>query len=101
MENIALDTNSNLTINVKPIVKVTTTISIMGTNIELPIDITADFTNIPPHLHGIYLSTLNDRYNSDINIWDSTGDMTPEPKTIEESKSEWRLNRLTDIFQRH
>lgn len=98
MENITLDTNSNLTINVKPIVKVKNTISIVGSDHELPVEITADFTNIPPHLHGIYLSAIDSRYDSDIKIWDNTGDMTPEPKTIEEKKKDWRLNRIVDII---
>jgi hypothetical protein len=98
MENITFDTNSYLTINVKPIVKVNKTISIVGSDHELPVEITADFTNIPPHLHGIYLSAIDSRYDSGIKIWDNTGDMTPEPKTIEEGKSEWRLNRIVDII---
>ena len=100
MNNITFDTNNNLTINVKPIVKVKNTISIVGSDHELPVEITADFTNIPPHLHGIYLSAIDSKYDSDIKIWDNTRDITPQPKTIEVKKSESSLTKLTDIFSK-
>ena len=98
MENITLETNNNLTINVKPIVKVKNTISIVGSDHELPVEITADFTNIPSHLHEIYLMALQSRYNGNTKVWDSTDVETSEPKTIEEKKSEWRKNKIIDLI---
>lgn len=100
MENITVDTNNDLTINVKPIVKIKNTISIVGFNHELPADITADFTNIPKHLHEIYLMALQSKYDNNISVWANIDSKTSEPKTIEEQKSEWRLNKLTDIFSK-
>lgn len=93
MEKLTLNTNNNLTINVKPIVTIKNSIIIVGTDTELPIEIVADFTDVPQHLHGIYLSALDSKYNSDVKIL-----RNKEPKTIQEKKSDWRLNRLADIF---
>lgn len=98
MNNITLNTDNRLTINVKPIVKIKNTISIIGTNTELPIEITADFTNIPTHLHEIYLSTLEYNYNHNIKARGYTNENNSEPKTIKEKKSEWRLNKIVDII---
>lgn len=98
MENLIIGDSNNLTINVKPIVSIKNSISIPGTNTELPIEIVADFTNVPKHLHGIYLSALDSKYNSDVIIWSNTDPKKSEPRTIEEKKRDWRLNRLVDIF---
>ena len=37
-------------------------ITIMGTGTELPIEITADFKNIPPHLHQLYVQSMISSY---------------------------------------
>ena len=50
-----LNSPQNLTIQSKPIVKIQTNINIIGTNTKLPIEVTADFTNIPTDLHEMYL----------------------------------------------
>lgn len=93
MGKLTLNTDNNLTINVKPIVTIKNSIIIAGTDTELPIEIVADFTDVPKHLHGIYLSSLDSKYNSDVKIL-----RNKEPKTIEEKKRDWRLNKLADIF---
>jgi hypothetical protein len=98
MENLIIGDSSNLTMNVKPIVSIKNSISIVGSDTELPVEILADFTNIPQHLHGIYLSALDSKYNSDVRVWKNTESKESEPKTIEEKKRDWRLNRLVDIF---
>jgi hypothetical protein len=93
MENLTLSTGNNLTIDVKPIVSIKNSISIACTDTELPVEIVADFTGVPQHLHGIYLSALDSKYNSNVKIF-----RNEEPKTIEEKKRDWRLNKLADIF---
>jgi hypothetical protein len=98
MENLIIGDSSNLIMNVKPTVSIKNSISIAGSDTELPVEIVADFTNIPQHLHGIYLSALDSKYNSDLRIWENIESRTPEPKTIEEKKRDWRLNKIVDIF---
>jgi hypothetical protein len=98
MANITLNTNNKLTINIKPIVKIKNTISIVGSDNELPVEITADFTNISTHLHGIYLSALESQYLGDIRIWANTDTKTPVVKTIGKKKSKWRLHRILDLI---
>lgn len=69
-------------------------IKIVGTNSVLPITIEGEFKDIPPQLHEIYMRSMLASYGS-VNVHDNTKE---EPKTIEEQKSEWRLNRITDIL---
>ena len=95
MEIITFDKNNNLTINTKPIVKITTSIGVIGTNSELPIEIVADFTNIPTHLHETYLLSLQSGHYSG-KIYDNTSD--EKPKTIEEKKRDWTINKIVDII---
>jgi hypothetical protein len=64
MENITLDTtNGNLIVNRKPIVHYNTNLEIAGYKNELPITITADFTDIPKDQHQIFLDTFTLMYN--------------------------------------
>ncbi len=98
MEDYTLNIgNGNLTINTKPIVNIKTSISILGTGTELPIDVVADFTDIPKHLHQLYLESLVSKYNSDTKVYCNIKEDS-EPKTIEEKKKDWRLNRIVDII---
>ncbi len=96
MKNLTLTTDNNLTINQKPIVTIETGITIAGQKTELPVKITADFTNIPKEQHQIFLQSFQYYYQTDINIYNNSH--TDEPKTIEEKKKEWRLNRIIDIL---
>lgn len=98
MENLIIGDSSNLIMNAKPVVTLKNSISIVGSDTELPIEIVADFTNIPQHLHGIYLSALDSKYNSDVRVFGNIEPKEAEPKTIEDKKRDWRLNKLVDIF---
>ena len=54
-DSITMKDSTKVTINSK--------IDIHGTGIELPITIEADFSNVPNHLHEVYLQTLINQYN--------------------------------------
>ena len=96
MEELTINADNSLTINVKPIVTIETGISISGYKTELPVTITADFTNIPKDKHEVFLQSFQYYYQRGINIYDNSH--TDEPKTIKEKKKEWRLNRIIDIL---
>ena len=74
-------------------VTIKSSIKIAGSETSLPIECTADFSNIPTHLHQIYFDAFRYQYNNQVNVHNNT-----EPLTIEEQKSEWRLDRLTNII---
>jgi hypothetical protein len=76
-------------------VTIKSSITIAGSGTSLPIECTADFSNIPTHLHQIYFDAFRYQYGSGSNVYSN---LDEEPKTIEEKKSEWRLNRITDII---
>jgi hypothetical protein len=77
-------------------VTIKSSIKIVGTNSVLPIEIVGDFKDIPQNLHQIYMQSMLASYGS-VNVHNNT---EPEPKTIEEQKSEWRLNRLVELFSK-
>ena len=74
-------------------VTIKSSIKIAGSGTHLPIECTADFSTIPTHLHQVYFDAFKYQYNSQVNVHNNT-----EPLTIKEQKSEWRLNRITDII---
>lgn len=78
----------------KAIIK--SSIKIVGTNSVLPIEIVGDFKDIPQNLHQLYMQSMLASYGS-VNVYNNT---KPEPKTIKEQKSEWRLNRIVDIISK-
>jgi hypothetical protein len=100
MVNLTLSTDNNLTIDVKPIVTIETGISLMGYKTELPVTITADFTNIPKEQHEVFLQSFQYYYEREINIHHNlhSDNANLEPKTIREKKKGWRLNRIIDIL---
>ena len=77
--------------------QINASITIAGTGTELPITIIGEFKDIPPHLHGMYIQAMQSSYGS-VNVYDRTKD--DEPKTIQEKKSEWRINRIVDIISK-
>ena len=78
----------------KAIIK--SSIKIVGTNSVLPIEVVGDFKDIPQNLHQAYMQSMLASYGS-VNVHNNT---EPEPKTIKEQKSEWRLNRIVDIISK-
>ena len=94
--NISLD-SGHLTMKGSGKVQIKTSIQIYGTGTKMPVTIEADFTDIPHHLHQIYYQSLISQYNTSVNVYNNT---EPEPKTIKEQKSEWRLNRIVDIISK-
>jgi hypothetical protein len=75
----------------KVTIKSSITIACSGTH--LPIECTADFSNIPTNLHQIYFDAFKYQYAGQVNVHNNT-----EPLTIEEQKREWRLNKIADII---
>ena len=78
----------------KAIIK--SSIKIVSTNSVFPIEVVGDFKDIPQNLHQAYIQSMLASYGS-INVHNNT---EPEPKTIKEQKSEWRLNRIVDIISK-
>jgi hypothetical protein len=95
-EFIISNDSSELTVNGKLIVK--TSITIVGSNTELPINIVADFSNIPNHLHQIYFQSLMSQYNISVNVYDNTKE--DELITTKKKNSEWGLNKIVDIISK-
>jgi hypothetical protein len=86
--------SSNLTIPSGTKAQINTCMRIVGTQTELPITIIGEFKDIPPHLHQIYIESMLMSY-SNVNIHNNTKE---EAKTKAEKKSDWRINRIADIF---
>jgi hypothetical protein len=96
MINISITTDNSLVINAKPIVHINTGISLVGYKSELPVTITADFTDVPKDQHEIYLQAFQYYYSKDIDILHNP--FKEKPKTIKEKKREWTINRIIDVL---
>ena len=90
--------NGRLTMEGSGKVQIKTSIKIYGTGTELPVTIEADFNKIPHNLHSLYYQSLVSNYNTNIVAHKNLSKVEDEPKTIEEQKSEWRINRIVDII---
>ena len=88
--------SSHLTMEGSSKVTIKASQTIVGTGTQLPIEITGDFKDIPPHLHQLYLQSMWASYGS-VNVYNNT-DEEPYPMTIEEKQKEWRWNRLTKLL---
>lgn len=98
MSELTLDIDKgDLTINTKPIVKIKTSLEIVGTGTELPIEIVGDFTDVPTHLHQMYFDSFTQLYVGGIKVHNCIEEGT-EPMTTEGKKRDLGLNRLVDIF---
>ncbi len=95
--SITFDKGNKLTVQSSTKAQINASITIAGTGTELPITIIGEFKDIPPHLHGMYIQAMQGSYGN-VNVYDRTKD--DEPKTIQEKKSEWRLNRIVDIISK-
>jgi len=95
MELNYLSGNSgDLSIPLSTKAQINTCIKIVGTQTVLPITIIGEFKDIPPHLHQMYMQSMLMSY-SNVYVHNNTKE---EPKTISEKKSDWRINRIADIF---
>jgi hypothetical protein len=90
---ITLD-SGHLTMKGSTKATIKSSIQIAGTGTVLPIEIVGEFKDIPTHLHQMYIESMLSSYGS-VNVHNNT---EPEPKTIEEQKSEWRLNRIVELI---
>ncbi len=95
--SITFDKGNKLAVQSSTKAQINASIAIAGTGTELPITIIGEFKDIPPHLHGMYIQAMQGSYGN-VNVYDRTKD--EEPKTIQEKKSEWRLNRIVDIISK-
>lgn len=95
--SITLDKdNGSLTMQGSSKAIIKSSVKIVGTNSILPIEVVGDFKDIPQNLHQAYMQSMLASYGS-VNVYNNT---EPEPKTIKEQKSEWRLNRLVELFSK-
>jgi hypothetical protein len=91
--DITLD-SGHLTMKGSTKATIKSSIQIAGTGTVLPIEIVGEFKDIPTHLHQMYIESMISSYGS-VNVYNNTNE---EPKTIEEQKSEWRLNRIVELI---
>lgn len=70
---IKLNIENNLTVKSNGKVMIIRSIELIGTNTKLPVQIIADFSNIPSELHDEYLRTLCYQYNSDVRVYSNIG----------------------------
>jgi hypothetical protein len=68
---LKLDNNNKLSIKSTNNVVIKSSITIVGSNITLPVEIIADFSNIPNYLHYEYYQALIYQYNEDIKIYNN------------------------------
>ena len=91
--SISLD-SGHLTVKSSTKATIKGSIKIAGTNTVLPITIQGEFKDIPASLHEIYMRAMLNSYG-DVAVHRNED---KEPMTIQEKKSEWRLNRLVEII---
>lgn len=70
-------------------------IEIVGTNTQLEVEHTADFSKIPFEYHRIYFDSFKASL-IDSKVYNNTKE--PYPMTIKEKQKDWRLNRIVDIL---
>jgi hypothetical protein len=75
---ITINGSENLTMKGSGKVRINTAIKIYGTGTELPVTIQADFNNVPPHLHQLYMQSMVGSYGN-VNVYDNTKDETKPP----------------------
>ena len=91
--NLTLDSNNSFTIQGSNEVTINNSIEILGTGTELPVKVIADFSNIPTHLHGIYLQSFQYQYDKDVRVWSNTS----EPIKVKTKKS--FLDKILSIIK--
>lgn len=69
ISNITLSNNDRLVVINKGIVTIESSIELINTNTTLPVQITADFSNIPAELQHQYYQALAHQYHKDIKVY--------------------------------
>ena len=97
-----ITTNGSDNLMIKGSTKVTikSSINIVGTDTELPIEIVGEFKDIPPHLHQIYMQTMMNSYGSTTVYANTKEEEEPYPMTIEEKQKEWRWNKIVNLISK-
>lgn len=91
--SISFDENNELTISNNSKVTILTSVNIVNTNTELPIEITADFSKIPQNLHGIYYETFIAQYKNSINVYDNV-----TFKEIKKEVEKSNIDKIVDLI---
>ncbi len=93
--NLTLDSNNSFTILGSSEVTINNSLEILGTNTELPVKVIADFSNVPTHLHGIYLQSFQYQYDKDVRVWNNTS----EPIKVKPKKS--LSDKFLSLFKKY
>lgn len=100
---IYTDSSNNITMEGSTKVTIKSSISIVGTDTELPIEIIGDFKDIPHHLHKIYIQSMMSSYGS-VNVYDNTKDEEPYsisiPPEILYKKPSWLKTLIFGLFKK-
>jgi hypothetical protein len=86
------DSQNTLTVKSESKIRIISHMKLIGSRTELPIEIVADFTNIPESYHQIYLEMFKYEYDEDKVIHNNvnvSNTDSPNPKS---------KNRLTDFL---
>ena len=90
-----LNSSENLTVNVKPMVKIKTNLDLIGTKTTLPIEIVADFTDVPESMRESYLSAFKYQYMGSVKIYSQFNDEKPSPKNQQKNL---RTNKFVNLI---
>jgi hypothetical protein len=61
-----------------------------GKHTTLDVEIKADFGNIPPEYHQLFMQMMSVRYGGMVNIWDNTQPFTPPEKQPKKWYQIWK-----------
>lgn len=93
---ITINRSENLNIKVGTKATIKTSISVVGSNTTLPIEIVGEFKDIPTNLHELYIRAMLGSYGN-VNVYNNTDDVK-KPITIKEKQREWRLKKIVNII---
>jgi hypothetical protein len=93
---ITINKSENLNIKLGTKATIKTSISIVGSNTTLPIEIVGEFKDIPSNLHEFYMRAMLGLYGN-VNVYNNTDDVK-KPITIKEKQREWRLKKIVNII---
>ena len=93
---ITINRNENLNIKGGTKATIKTSISIVGTNTTLPIEIVGEFKDIPSNLHEFYIQSMLSSYGN-VGVYNNTND-DKKLITIKEKQSGLWLNKIVNII---